>query len=384
VRASSVRSRLTAPSVVLLLALLAGQAGVVVLTPILVDVARDLDVSTAVAGQVRTLTGLVAGAAALAFGRVGRGVALRDLLLAGAALLALGSLLSAAAPSFAVFAAAQVPIGLAVAVLVSAGAAAAGEWAAPERRARVLSWTLIGPPLAWVVGMPLVGVVAERSWRLSFLVLPVAASVIAAFALSLCRKEELPPARPLVRARELLREPAVGSWALAELLASSAWAGTLVYAGALFVESYETSAALTGGILGGIAVAYLPGNFAAARTVGRVPASSLLPWLTAAGAAGVLVLGTVRPSPLVSALVLAGLAFVMGGRTFLAGLVGLEAASERRLAVMGIRAAALQFGYLIGAAAGGLALLGAGYAALGAVFSALLAGAALLYAARRR
>jgi hypothetical protein len=46
---------------------------------------------------------------------------------------------------------------------------------------------------------------------------------------------------------------------------------------------------------------------------------------------------------------------------------------------MGIRAAANQFGYLIGAAAGGIALVVGGYSLLGAVFAALLAAAAVLY-----
>ncbi len=81
----TLRSRLTAPGVVLPLALLASQAGLLVLSPILVEVADDFGVSTAAAGQLRTVTGLVAGVAALLFGRVGRRVPLRDLMLAGAA-----------------------------------------------------------------------------------------------------------------------------------------------------------------------------------------------------------------------------------------------------------------------------------------------------------
>jgi MFS transporter, DHA1 family, inner membrane transport protein len=364
---------------VLLLCLLAGQAGVLVLTPILVEVARDFGVSTAAAGQLRTLTGLVAGVTALGLARVARGVALRDLLLAGAALLAFGSLLSAAAPKFWVFAAAQVPIGVAAALLVSAGAAAAAEWARPEERARVLSRTLMGPALAWVVGMPLVGLAAEWSWRLSFLVLPLVASIVAGGALSLCRRERLAAARPLVRLSTLLREPIIGAWAAAELLAASAWAGTLVYAGALLIETYGTSVALTGVILGGIAVAYLPGNALAAHLSGRMAPVLQLRLLTPAAAVGVLVFGAVKPSPLVSALALGAVGFVMGARTYAGGAFGLAAAPDRRLAVMGVRAASLQFGYLVGASAGGLALLGGGYAALGVMFAVLLAAAAVPY-----
>jgi predicted MFS family arabinose efflux permease len=370
------RRRLTQPAVVLPLALLAGQAGLLVLSPILVEVAEDFDVSTAAAGQLRTVTGLVAGVAALAFGRLGRGVPLRDLMLAGAVLLAAGSLLSAAAPSFAVLAVAQVLIGLAVAVLVSAGAAAAGEWTPPEDTARVLARTLMGPALAWVVGMPLVGLVAETSWRLAFLVLPLVAALVVGFALSLCRREVLPEARPLVRLRDLLQERTLRIWAIAELLVMSAWVGTLVYSGALFIESYGTTVAATGLILGVAAVAYLPGNYLASR-VSAAPLA-LLPWTTLASAISLLLLGAVRESVALSVVLLAVTAFVSAARTFAGGAFGL-AASEHRLAVMGIRASANQFGYLVGAAAGGIALVLGGYSLLGVVFAGFLAVAAVLY-----
>lgn len=370
------RRRLTQPGVVLPLALLAGQAGLLVLSPILVEVADDFGVSTAAAGQLRTVTGLVAGVAALAFGRLGRGVPLRDLMLAGSGLLAAGSLLSAAAPSFAVLSAAQVLIGLAVAVLVSAGAAAAGEWTPPEDRARVLARTLMGPALAWVVGMPLVGLVAETSWRLAFLVLPLVAALVVGFALSLCRREVLPQARPLVRLRDLLQERTLRIWAIAELLVMSAWVGTLVYSGALFIESYGTSVAATGLILGVAAVAYLPGNYIASR-VSAAPLA-LLRWTTLASAVTLLLFGAVRESVGLSVALLAATAFVSAARTFAGGAFGL-AASEHRLAVMGIRASANQFGYLVGAAAGGIALVLGGYSLLGVVFAGFLAVAAVLY-----
>jgi predicted MFS family arabinose efflux permease len=374
----TLRTRLTAPGVVLPLALLASQAGLLVLSPILVEVADDFGVSTAAAGQLRTVTGLVAGVAALLFGRIGRGVALRDLMLAGAGLLAAGSLLSAAAPTFAVLAAAQVLIGLAVAVLISAGVAAAGEWTTPEDRPRVLARTLLGPPLAWVVGMPLVGLVAETSWRLAFLVLPLLASLLAGFSLSLCPREQLPAVRPLVRLGDLLRERTLRLWALAELLVMSAWVGTLVYAGALFIESYGTSVGATGLILGIAALVYLPGNQLAARAVARVPALVILRWTTIAAAVALLLFGEVRPSVEVSLALLGITAFVSGARTFAGGAFGL-AASEHRLAAMGIRGAANQFGYLVGSAAGGVALLLGGYTLLGIVFGALLGLGAVLY-----
>jgi hypothetical protein len=46
------------------------QAGILVLSPILVEVAREFGVSTATVGQLRMVTGLVAGSGALLLGRL--------------------------------------------------------------------------------------------------------------------------------------------------------------------------------------------------------------------------------------------------------------------------------------------------------------------------
>jgi predicted MFS family arabinose efflux permease len=73
-------------------------------SPVLVEVARDLDVSTAVAGQLRVFAAPVAALVAVLVVRSARRLGLRSLLCAGTALVAAGSLVSAAAPSFVVLA----------------------------------------------------------------------------------------------------------------------------------------------------------------------------------------------------------------------------------------------------------------------------------------
>lgn len=371
----ALRRRLVAPAVALFLCLFAAQAGVLVLSPILVDVADDFGVSTAAAGQVRTVTGLVAGVTALLLGRIAGRLPLRDLLAAGALLLAVGAAVSAVAPSFAIFALAQVPTGIALAILLAAGVAGASEWVAPAERARVLAWALAGQSASWIVGMPLVGVVAEVDWRLAF-ALPATAALVAAGVVSLCRAG--PPAAAAAGAGLLvvLRERVVAAWALGELLAFAAWAGTLVYVGALVIDSHGTSLTATGLVLASGAAAHLAGNFAARRILGRAT-RTLLVSLALTAAVGVALLGTVRPSLAVTTALFAALGLVNGGRTLAGSAFGLGAAPERRLEVMGVRAAATQFGYLLGAAGGGLALALQGYEALGLVFGLLFAAAAL-------
>ena len=115
-------------------------------------------------------------------------------------------------------------------ILTTAGTLAAAEWVPPERRAATLSWALIGQPAGWIVGMPLVGAVAERSWRTAWLVFPLTAALLAAAAVA--GRSGAPSARSAPTGmRAALAAPGLGRWLVAETLANTAWAGTLVYSG---------------------------------------------------------------------------------------------------------------------------------------------------------
>ena len=179
--------------VALFLCLFAGQAALIVMSPVLANAASDLHVSTAAAGQLRTITGLAAGIAALMLGAFAGRLGVGRQLLAGSMLLALGSIASAAAPTFALLALAQLPVGVAVAALTTAGTLAAAEWVSPAQRTKTLSWALLGQPTAWIVGMPLIGLLGERSWRYGWLALPLAAAV--ATGILVAPRSGRPPAR---------------------------------------------------------------------------------------------------------------------------------------------------------------------------------------------
>src|ERR687895_269328 len=117
-----------ATAATLFLCLAASQAAVLVLTPVLAPVAADLDVSTATAGQLRTISGISAGAVAICAGLLSSRIGLRELIGAGLAALAVGSALSAAAGAFVVLAVAQALIGAGVGLSYSAAVAAVAEW----------------------------------------------------------------------------------------------------------------------------------------------------------------------------------------------------------------------------------------------------------------
>jgi DHA1 family inner membrane transport protein len=359
---------------VLFLSLFAAQASVISLSPVLSRVAADLEVSTATAGQLRTLLGLAAGVTALLVPRAARRLSLRSLMLAGTSLIAAGSLASAAAPGLAALAAAQVVIGIGVASVVAAGTAAAAAWVAPEHRTDVLSWALVGQPAAWIVGMPLLGALGELSWRLGWIALPFAASLVAATLLAR-RSSGAPEPASETALRAALADPAIRRWAIAELFANCGWAGTLVYAGALFTESYGASGGLTGIVLAVGAVAFVGGNRTARRLAGRDARRELVA-LALVLAVAIPLFGAVRVGVAASTLLFALAAFAAGGRTLIGNAFGLEIAPDRRVAIMGTRAAATQFGYFIGSGIAGLALSLWGYPGLGMALGAFFALAA--------
>jgi MFS transporter, DHA1 family, inner membrane transport protein len=254
------------PTPILFLSLFAAQAALVVLTPILPRVAAELGVSTAVAGQLRSVSGLAAGVAALAMGPLARRVGLRDLLIVGLSGLAFGSLAGGLAPTFSVLVAAQVAIGASLAVVLSAGIAAAAAWAPEGSGPRVLSWTLAGQPAAWIVGLPVVGALANVGWRWALLVVPLSSAVLALVAVRSRPKDA--PSGSGAGIRAIWHEPAVAGWALGEFLAYSAWSATLVFSGALFVEAYGATPRTTGALLALGAAAYVPGGLLARRWTG--------------------------------------------------------------------------------------------------------------------
>ncbi|MBA2742167.1 MAG: MFS transporter [Actinobacteria bacterium] len=219
---------------------------------------------------------------------------MRELLASGLVLLAAGSAVSAAAPDFTVMSAGQLLIGAGVGLSYSVAIAAVAEWTSPDERSRVLALVLLGPPAAWIVGMPLSGLVGDVSWRLVWVVVPLTSAVAALVVL--VQRHSTPPAAARADLLAVLRYPGVVRWSIGELLAFSAWAGSLVFIGALFIESYGLSVAATGLLLGAGAVVYVPGNLLFRRWIDEHD-RVLLVGLAFGAAATVVVLGAYRGRP---------------------------------------------------------------------------------------
>ena len=246
--------------------------------------------STATAGQLRSLSGATGGVTALLLAMAPRRPGLRDLLSPGAALVAAGSALSAAAPSFTVLAAAQAVLGIGIGLLVAVGIAAAGEWPAaeaPPARARMGDRRHAGGlDRGHARGRRRGGrQLARRMAR------PDCRGLV---ALALVRLRPAMRARGAAVAASRLERPAVARFAAGELLANAAWASVLTYAGALLLDSYDLTRRRRARPRP-VAAAMLPGTFLARRHAARAT-PALLAALTAFQAGAVVVLGAVRPA----------------------------------------------------------------------------------------
>ena len=373
---------LASPALALFLALFASQSGVLVLSPILSDVADDFGVSIATAGQLRIVAAPLAAAVALLAARSLVRFSPRAVLGAGSVLVALGSVASAVAPSFATLALAQVPLWAGISMLLTAAIAASAAWSTPESRTRVVASMYAGPPAAWIVGMPLIGVVAEADWRLAFLVLPLPAALLAGLAAA-GRPQDAPLAGAGTSSlRGLLRRSAPRRWALGELLATSAWAGTLVYSGALLTDGYGMTTTATGVALAAVAVAYLLGNQRAARGAPDRARSTTLA-TSVVGAVAVALTWAFTPAVAVTLVVFAISGAMVATRTVTATVYGFSVAGDLGREVAAARAVTTQLGYLIGSLAGGAAFALGGFPALAVAFGGLLLASTLPYVSFR-
>lgn len=366
------------PGWVLFTSLFAAQAAILVLSPILPQLADEFGVSTSTAAQLRSVSAITAGVVALALAAFGKRFGLLSLVKTGLIVLAVSSVVSAWAPTFAVLVITHLALGFGLAAVLSGGMAASEAWAAPGERNRVLSLALIGQPVAWVVGQPIAGLVAAESWRWAWIAVPFASAVAGLLVLALRDRAMSDVGRDCDPAG-LLRQPGMRGWVTSELLAFTAWGGALVFAGALYIEQFGVSVGLTGVILGVGAALYLPGNWLARRMVER-GSRFLLVGSTIGAALMVILFFITGELPVwVSATAFGIAVFFAGARTMAGAALGLELASGRRLAAMSVRTGAGQFGYLLGSAIGGVLLGIGGYDAMGWGLGIIFASSGLFH-----
>lgn len=365
----------------LVLATTATQASIVVLVPILAEVARDLGTSVSAAGQARTILAATAVAAALVIGPLIDRVGVRPLIVWGGALALAGAAVTAAAPSLALFYAAHAVTGAGVACLLSAGFAGVAAWFDDGDGPWAVGYVVAAQSVAWIVGNPVIGVLAELgSWRLAYLV-PGSFALLALTA-GVGAPRARPVHDPLARSglAAVLRNPSARAWTLAELVAYSAWTAELTYAGAFYVQSYGVSEASVGLLLAVGSLAFMAATLRTARLAERFNRRRLI--VAAALGMGLLLVPILNLTP--SVWFTLGLFFVMalcaGVRSTGSSALGLSQLPGQAGSMMAARTVSAQLGYMAGAGIGGLVLALGGFGTLGFVLLGGMAASAALVA----
>ena len=359
----------------LVLATMASQALLVVLSPTVVAIGDDLGASVAAVGQARSVTAVVAIAASAAItGRIGL-IGVPRLLVVGSiiALVACGAV--ASAQDLWTFLAAHVLVGVGFACLVSGGFAGVAAFA-PGERAWAIGYVAGANALAWILVNPVVGVLTDRfSWRAAE---AVPAAVAGAALLAARNAAPVPGGRAAPRLRGVLADVSARRWIGAELIAYGAWTGLLTFVGAFFIDTFDVSAGTAGWLLAAGAAAYFVASTRSGALVARFPRRFLVAASAVVMAALLpLLLGDSR-SVVVAAIIFCLVGMTAGVRTPASSSLGLVQIPEHPGTMMAARTGATQLGYLLGAALGGVVIAAAGYAALSVVLAAGMVGSALL------
>ena len=362
----------------LVLATMASQALLVVLSPTLVAVAGELGASVGTVGQARSVTAAAAvlTSVALMSRADARGVRATVSLGAVLAVLACGAV--AAAHSTAVFLAAHVLVGVALALLLSAGF---GGMAVFERRSWAAGYLAAANSAAWVLVSPVVGYLTSTvSWRLA-----MAAPAVVALAALVASPAIVAPARRAAPARltAAVRDRSARRWAGAELAADTGWTAVLTFSGAFFVERLGTSEAQVGWLLAGAAATHFVAS-SRAGVLGRRLAPRRLAVLGALWMAAVtpVMLGTRAAVPWAFAWFCVA-CLGAGVRTPASAALGIEQLPGHPATMMAARTAVTQSGYLLGAVGAGAVVSGPGYGALGWALAGVMVLAAALPAGFR-
>lgn len=363
----------------LVLATTATQASIVVLVPVLAEIADDLGVSVSAAGQARTILAATAVAASPVVGPLIDRLGVRPLIVWGGALALGGSAAVAAAPDLALFFAAHAITGAGVACLLSAGFAGVAAWFEERDAPWAIGYVVAAQSVAWIVGNPLIGVLSELgSWRLAYAV-PAAFSALA-LAAGLAAPSARPAHAPAARSglRAVAADRSARAWALAELVAYAAWTAELTYAGAFYVTSYGTSEAAVGLLLAVGSLAFMFSTLRTSRLIARFDLRRVV-GIGALGM-GLLLVPVLNLTPSVwftlGAFCL--MALFAGVRTTSSSTLGLRQLPGQEGSMMAARTASSQLGYMLGAAGGGLVLALGGFGTLGFALCAVMVVAAAL------
>ncbi|MBP6901098.1 MAG: MFS transporter [Burkholderiaceae bacterium] len=338
--------------------------GVMVTAGTLNDLARSLQVSVPVAGQLISVAAVVIALGAPLAAAVVAGFDRRRLLAWSLVWYALGHALCALMPGYAALMPVRAIAVLAAAVFSPQAAAAIAVMAPPEQRGRAITFVFLGWSLASVAGMPLAAWIGETlGWRAAF---AGVAALAAAGAWAVWRAMPdgvRPPAMSRAGWAQVATHPALLAMVAVTLFSASGQFTLFAYLAPYYRQVLEAGAAQVSGLFFAFGALGVAGNVWLSRRIDRLGAPRLVLATLALMATSLLLwpLGTGLASML---LVIApwGLACFASNS---AQQVRLSlAAPALAPALVALNTSAMYSGQALGAIGGGALLAGGGFGQL--------------------
>jgi predicted MFS family arabinose efflux permease len=359
--------------------------GVMVTAGTLNDLARSLQVSVAVAGQLLAVAAVVLALGAPLLAALVAGIDRRRLLTLALLWFAGGHLIAALMPTYAALMPVRAISVLGAAVFTPQAAAAVGVMAIAAQRGRAITFIFLGWSVSSVMGMPLSAWIGEaHGWRWAFALVAVLATVAALWVWRTVPNGVRPAALSRAAWRQVFGHPALMATVMVTVFSAAGQFTLFTY----FAPYYRQVLGATPGeisamfaVFGAIGVI---GNVLVARHIDRIGAPRAVLAMLVCIATSLLLwpLGTSLPLMMV---VLAPWAL---------GCFASQSAQQARLglvapalapALIALNSSAMYAGQALGAISGGAMMVPFGYGPLHWVGLAWLLGAIALsvWAARR-
>jgi len=358
----------------------------VLVSLLLIDIGNTFNVSVGVMGQVNTLYSVVAVVFALLMSILSVRFGHKSLLLVGLMFIftsALGCLL---ALDFNAMLVSYSLSGLGWAMVSPMVVTLIGEHYPLEKRANAIGWSFAGGALAWVVGAPIIALIASiGGWRLALIdfVIPIL------FATLLLAFIGLPSTslshRPMVNGKTYLRSfksvfsnRSATACLVGDVLRSAAFVAVYLYAASFVRQRFLVSTDFASIVILGAALCYTLGSLVGGRLVnrfGRKPSTILTALL-----AGVFTISYAYvPNLWFSLSLIFVAAWFFGIVASASNSLILEQVPEFRGTMMSIDTAAINLGSALGTPLGGLVLLSFDYEGLGSALGLTGVAAAIVF-----
>jgi predicted MFS family arabinose efflux permease len=276
--------------------------------------------------------------------------------------------------------------GVGIAMVGPMAIALVGENLAFEKRANAVGWVLAGGSLAYLVGAPIMGVLAGfGGWRISLLgfVIPFSIlSLLLAFAgvpsQSSNRKSSVNGDSYLESLKEIVLNRSAVGCLVGNVFRNAAFMAVLLYGTSFFIERFSLSEGIASFVILGAALFYTLGSVVAGSMVNRY--GRKFSTVSTALLAGLFTMSyAFVPSLLPSLALNFTAAWFMGMMASAASSLTLEQVPRFRGSMMSVSSAATSLGAAIGAAVGGMALIWYDYDVLGAILGGMGIIAAIVF-----